>query len=210
MANAYRRRRGRAAALAAAALLTVCLYLFFARLRPTAAQVAVSETEDVVTEILNDAVLTLLRRGTFSYADLVTLEKDKNGRITALVTDMAGVSRLQAEVSNIVLQQMNEHAAVLTKIPFGTLTGSALLAGLGPKIPVRVASVSNVYTNFIHEFSGAGINQTRHNIFLDLEVEVEVLLPGYSGVTTVSTRIPVAETIIVGDVPGTYADFGGD
>ena len=57
--------------------------------------------------------------------------------------------------------------------------------------------------------SDAGINQTRHQILLDVTVAVEILLPGSTLNTEIGAQIPVAETVIVGTVPDTVLQWGG-
>ena len=92
-------------------------------------------------------------------------------------------------------------------IPIGTLTGSALLAGRGPRISVRMESVGSSSARFENRFDSAGINQTNHQIALEVDVSVSILLPGFTTATTVSTAVTVAETVIVGSVPETYTYF---
>ena len=55
--------------------------------------------------------------------------------------------------------------------------------------------------------SAAGINQTRHQILLHVDVYTGILLPGFTASTKVSNEIAVAETVIVGGVPQTYTYF---
>ncbi len=64
-------------------------------------------------------------------------------------------------------------------------------------------SVGSSSAHFENAFASAGINQTRHEIRLVVDV-VSVLLPGFSTVTKVTNRCAVAETVIVGSVPDTY------
>ena len=92
-------------------------------------------------------------------------------------------------------------------IPIGTLTGSALLAGRGPRIRVRMESVGSSTARFNNQFESAGINQTKHQIILEVDVSVAILLPGFTTATKVSTAVTVAETVIVGAVPDTYTYF---
>ena len=89
----------------------------------------------------------------------------------------------------------------------GTLAGSPLLAGRGPLIRVRMQSVGSSSAHFENAFTSAGINQTKHQIYLVVDVYVSILLPGFSTVTKVSSTYTVAETVIVGSVPDNYTYF---
>ena len=134
-----------------------------------------------------------------------SFEKDANGQVTAVHSDMAAFNRLQSAYLDIILLRVDQVSARELSIPVGTLTGSALLAGRGPRISVRMESVGSSSAWFENAFTSAGINQTRHQIVLHINVAVSILLPAYSATaTTVSNAVTVADTIIVGSVPNTY------
>ena len=91
------------------------------------------------------------------------------------------------------------------KIPLGTFSGTEILNGHGPKVSVKVSMSGGVATDFKSEFVAAGINQTKHRLYLDVVTDALALIPGYPVDTTVSTSFLIAETIIVGDVPTLFA-----
>jgi len=156
-----------------------------------------------VTEAVNDAV----NRGAFRYDSLIVFEKDNEGQITALETDMAEMNRLQAEVVADVLERVSGVSASELSIPVGTLTGTPLLAGRGPRIPIKMEFTGSSTARFDNDFTEAGINQTKHRILLYVDVSVSILLPGFSTYTKVSNSFTVAETVIVGSVPQNYTYF---
>ena len=135
------------------------------------------------------------------------MEKDLNGRITAVHSNMAAFNRLQAQILDLILARIDQVSARELSIPIGTLTGSALLAGRGPRISVRMESVGSSSAKFENRFESAGINQTNHQIVLNVDVSIAILLPGFTTATRVSSPVTVAETVIVGDVPETYTYF---
>ena len=157
----------------------------------------------IVVAAINDAVDS----GRIDYGRLVSFDKDANGHVTALKSNMAEFNRLQASISDDILQRMADVSTTDLSIPIGTLTGSPLLAGRGPCLHVRMQSVGTATARFDNQFSSAGINQTRHRILLDVDVHVSILLPGLTTYTKVSNEISVAETVIVGGVPDTYTYF---
>ena len=127
--------------------------------------------------------------------------------ITAVKSNMAEFNRLQSAVLADVLQRLSEVSTRELAIPLGSLTGSPLLAGRGPLLHIKMQSVGSSSAHFENAFASAGINQTRHEIRLVVDVYVSVLLPGFSTVTKVTNRCAVAETVIVGSVPDTYTYF---
>lgn len=189
--------------LIAVIMLLVIVYII--RIRPMIIELAIAETSDAVTLTVNKTIADKLAEGSIHYSDLVTFEKDSNGKITALMTDMAKTNALQAEMTNQIILDLSDKSEVEISIPIGNFFGSTLLSGKGPNVNVNIISVTNVDAVFENKFSSAGINQTRHQIFLNIIVELTILVPGCSADVTVPVEMCVAETIIVGDVPGSYA-----
>lgn len=208
----YRRRLDRRAFVRLLALLLTVLLLVLvltatARMRPLLESLATTRVSNTVNRIISEAVNEAIQNGDISYERLISLEKDNEGKITAVHSNMAAFNRLQAQILDIILAKIDQVSARELSIPIGTLTGSALLAGRGPRIRVRMESVGSSTARFNNRFESAGINQTKHQIILEVEVSVAILLPGFTTATKVSTAVTVAETVIVGAVPDTYTYF---
>lgn len=209
-----RERRGRGARrsrlpLLAASLVGVCLALAVIAalddaIRPMLNTMAESRVQNRVNEIVSAAVSQTLSQEAISYQDVISLEKDSSGAITALTSNMVRMNQLRAELLNAIIQQVDSLNSGSLGIPLGELTGIALLSRLGPTIPVQVRSVGAASAEFRNEFTSAGINQTYHRVMLDLSVELSVFVPGETFTTQVETQVCVAETVLVGAVPETY------
>ena len=184
--------------------LTVAVVL---HMKPVVVDLATARTSNAVNRIVVAAVNDAVDSGRIDYEQLVDFDKDAEGHVTALRSNMAAFNRLQASIADDILQRMAEVSSTDLSIPIGTLTGSPLLAGRGPCLRVRMQSVGTATARFDNQFSSAGINQTRHRIILDVDVHVSILLPGLTTYTKVSNEISVAETVIVGGVPETYTYF---
>ncbi len=178
------------------------------RIRPLISEIARSNIADLVTRVVNSAIQDMTIAGALDYEDLVTLEKDSGGRITALLTNMSKVNALQSDITDAVLDSLLDDKYMDISIPLGNVIGGPLLSGRGPRIPIKVLSVSYVTSNFVNEFSDAGINQTWHKIIIEVSVRLRILLPGKTESMEVVTEVTAAETVIVGEVPKTYAEFG--
>ena len=184
--------------------LTVAVVL---HMKPVVVDLATARISNAVNRIVVAAVNDAVDSGRIDYEQLVDFDKDAEGHVTALRSNMAAFNRLQASIADDILQRMAEVSSTDLAIPIGTLTGSPLLAGRGPCLRVRMQSVGTATARFDNQFSSAGINQTRHRIILDVDVHVSILLPGLTTYTKVSNEISVAETVIVGGVPDTYTYF---
>lgn len=191
----------------AAALVTAVTVTAIVHIKPVLVSLATARVSNTVNRIVVEAVNQAIAEGEINYSALVTFEKDTEGHVTALESNMAEFNRLQVVIADEILARLAEVSTNDLHIPLGTLTGSALLAGRGPSIVVRMQAVGSTTAKFRNDFSSAGINQTKHQILLDVDVYMSILLPGFTTSTKVSNEISVAETIIVGSVPGSYTYF---
>lgn len=195
-------------ALAGVLVVLGVLYgLFNVRLRPLVTRMAVSRVSNIAMHAMNDAINNEISNGNIDYDRLIQLEKDGTGRVTALKTNMVEVNRLKSEITNKVLDQIEVYTTSDINIPLGSVISDNLFSGRGPKIPIRIISVSSAGASMENVFMSAGINQTRHQIVLKLTISIGILLPGYSTTTGVETAMSVAETIIIGEVPENYTFF---
>jgi sporulation protein YunB len=177
------------------------------RVKPIITVFAKAEAREAVLRAMNDAIAEELS-GAMRYEDLVTIQKDANGNVTALITDMTKINLLQARVSNSVATHVVNLMSTKLTVPLGDVLGGVLLTGHGPGLPVRIHSVSDIHARYVNNFESAGINQTRHRIVLEVTAEMDLLIPGGRTSTSVTVEVAVAETIIVGTVPNVYANTG--
>ena len=176
-------------------------------MRPIIVSLATARVSNAVNRIVVDAVRDAIDSGQVNYDVLIHLEKDETGRVAALESNMAAFNRLRSQIADEILRRLSEVSTSELSIPVGTLTGSTLLAGRGPCIRVRMQAVGSADASLRNAFSAAGINQTRHQIYLAVDVYVSILLPGFSTMTKLSNHYAVAETVIVGSVPDNYTYF---
>ena len=202
----YLRLTGRQRAGIWLTLLAAAVSLLW-HLKPVMTSMATARVSNLVNRIVSAAVNEAVENGDIDYQNFVIFEKDETGHITALRSNVAEVNRMQGQITDEILHRLSEVATSELEIPLGTLTGSALLAGRGPSLFVRMQAVGSASAAFRNRFTAAGINQTRHQIFLDVDVYMSILLPGMKTSTRVSNEIAVAETVIVGGVPDTYTYF---
>lgn len=199
-----RRKAGIGLTLLGAGILVIALFTTVT-LPPAVTELALAAATDDITIIVNDVVSEILEGGELDYEKLVTLERNGQGAVTALIANSANINALRAKVTNAVVERFADTDLTRISIPVGNLIGGTLLSGKGPRLKLDILSVTNVVTSFRNEFTSAGINQTRHRIILDVEVSLEVLLGPDSGTDSVLTEVIVAETVIVGTVPDAYA-----
>ena len=150
----------------------------------------------------------MLRKGDTDFSRVIVLEKDVEGRITALRTDMTQVERLKIEVLDILGGLIDEINTQQMGIPIGNLLLPDLLAGTGPELPVKAVSLTMSNADFFSDFTAAGINQTLQTLKVKFTISLTILTTvGYETVD-VDSDVMVAQTVIVGTVPETYVNLG--
>lgn len=170
--------------------------------KPTITEVAEVKATLLATEAINKAIY----EGVVSqvnYQDLIQIHKNNNNEITTMQVNTIGIRKIQAETTLEIQKILEELSAEGFKIPMGQVLGSRLLAAYGPQVSVKLIPMGTVKVNIIDRFDEAGINQVRHLIYLDIESNVQIVVPLFESKTEVATRVPIAETIIVGPVPDT-------
>lgn len=183
--------------------------LFRDRYRDAVRELARTQVINTTSDLINDAIDGQIELGNIQYDRIVYFEKDLNGRITALKTNMSEVNRLKTNILNLINDEIMAMDTSHLGVPLGSLFLPELLSGRGPSIPVQILSIRNSDASFGSAFTEAGINQTMHQLSLEVLVDVSVLVLGETDSFTVSSHVMVAETIIVGDVPETFLRTGG-
>lgn len=194
-------------------LIVVCSVAFFMlreRYQGVIRDLARTQVMNTTSDLTNDAIAKQMADGVIQYDRIVYFEKDLEGRITALKTNMSEINRLKTDILNIINDEILALDTSDIGIPLGSLILPELLSGKGPAVPLHILSIRNSDAVFSSAFSQAGINQTLHQITMEVSVDVAVLVLARTENFTVNSEVVVAETVIVGDVPQTYLQTGGN
>ena len=193
-------------------LVAVCLgfLMLRSRYRDVIRDLAETQVKNTTSDLTNDAIAKQIAEGIIQYDRIVYFEKDLDGRITALKTNMSEVNRLKTDILNLINDEILALDTSDIGIPLGSLFLPELFSGKGPSIPVRILSIRNSDATFVSKFSQAGINQTLHQLTMVVSVDVSVLVLGQTSSFTVNSEVVVAETVIVGEVPSTFLQTGGN
>lgn len=191
-------------------LLVVVAFLVFRwKFNQPIRELAQAQVVNATSDLINDAIDQQIEAGDIQYDRIVYFEKDLDGDITALKTNMSEVNRLKTNTLNII----NDEILALDQSDIGVALGSIFLpelfSGRGISIPVQILAIRNSDAYFESHFTQAGINQTLHRLNMCVLVDVSILVLGRSTSFTVSSEVVVAETIIIGDVPNTFLQTGG-
>lgn len=163
--------------------------------------------KSIATKISNEQATIVMAN--YKYQDLCSIEKDENGNIKMIKSNIIPVNEIISDVAVKIQNELNKTQDGEVFIRLGTLTGSKFLSGRGQKVNFKIATIGNVETDLKSEFSSAGINQTLHRIYLQVKCKVIVLTPFSSIEEEITNQVLLAEAVIVGDIPNTYYNLEG-
>ncbi len=190
-------------------ILIAAFCMFRSRFRNVIRELAETQVKNTTSDLTNDAIAKQIAAGNIAYDRIVYFEKDLDGRITAMKTNMTEINRLKTDILNLINDEILALDTSDIGIPLGSLFLPEFFSGKGPAIPVHILSIRNSDANFASHFSEAGINQTLHQLIMEVNVDVSVLVLGQTSSFAVNSEVVVAETVIIGDVPQTFLQTGG-
>ncbi len=165
------------------------------------------KAKSIATIISNEEATNVMKEHT--YDELFTLEKDKDGNITMIKSNIIAINEIISDVAVKIQNKINQRGRENIEIALGSFTGFKLLSGKGPGVPIKISSIGNVETDLRSEFSEKGINQTLHRVYLQVDCEVSILTPYNSITEKVSNQVLLIENVIVGKIPSTYYNLEG-
>lgn len=203
-----KRRRRRILLIALLLVITGLILLTQLHLSPYIRELARNQAVNAASNAITGSVSEMLRTGNTDFSRVIVLEKDVQGNITALRTDMGQVERMKIEVLGALDGLIDQINTQQMGIPLGNLLLPDLLAGTGPVLPVKAVSLTVANADFFSDFSEAGINQTLQTLKVKFTISLTILTTvGYESVD-VDSDVMVAQTVIVGRVPETYVNLG--
>ncbi|MDU4884293.1 MAG: sporulation protein YunB [Clostridium celatum] len=184
------------------------IYIFGKRILPIVLNMGEVKIKSEAVKIMNEESVNVYSEN-FKYDDIINIEKDADGNITMIRSDTVKQNYLASQVVLKCDERLSELEDLGVKIPLGYLTNNVMFYNMGPKITVKMQQVGNITTSYESEFQSAGINQTRHKIYLNLTTTMRVIVPFNSKEVEVTCQIPVSDTIIVGKIPETAINMNG-
>ena len=165
------------------------------------------KAKSIATIISNEQATNVMRE--YSYDELFTIDKDNNGNITMIKSNIFPINEIISDVAVKIQNEIEERGREEIEIALGSFTGFKLLAGKGIGIPITISTIGNIETDLRSEFKEQGINQTLHRVYLQVECEVSILTP-YEDITEkITNQVLIAENVIVGKIPNTYYNLEG-
>ena len=186
--------------------LIFLIWLIFTKLQPSFIEYAKVYSNNIANEVVNSAVDDVFVKE--EYQSLAKIMENSSENIKAIETDTAKINRLKSAIMQSMQKNIDSHKSDTVYVPLGSCSNLYFLAGLGPKVPIRIYPVSIVNADFKESIDSVGINQVKHKLYLDVSMKMSFVGMMFAQSDTVETSVLLNETIIVGDTPTYYGNGG--
>ena len=186
--------------------LIFLIWLIFTKLQPSFIEYAKVYSNNIANEVVNSAVDDVFVKE--EYQSLAKIMENSSENINAIETDTAKINRLKSAIIQSMQKNIDSHKSDTVYVPLGSCSNLYFLAGLGPKVPIRIYRGIIVNADFKESFDSVGINQVKHKLYLDVSMKMSFVGMMFAQSDTVETSVLLNETIIVGDTPTYYGNGG--
>lgn len=190
-------------------MITAMLYILFQieeRILPIALKVMEYQCKNLALSTIQQVCNTVLRENADQYQNLYTIHQDSNGKIQSIIGDTLRINSLEDTLIDALTTRFKKTDQLTLQIPLGSITGIPLLNGFGPPVKIKIVPLSLVSSEIQSSFSSFGVNQTKLDVFLHLQLDVSALLAGVSNSIHIESDVCIAQIVIVGEVPSVYMD----
>ena len=191
-------------------IILLIIYMFRyvdKNIKPTVIAISEIRARSITTQTINDTIKSKIKRD-INYNDLIFVKYDNDGKVTLMQANTILMNSIAAEVAIEVQEQLKQMSKSKIKVPLSNAFDTQIVNL--PSMNVQIIPQGSVAVDFATEFESSGINQTRHRIYIIVVTDIKMIVPLVQENLRITTNIPIAETIIVGDVPEQYVNVPSD
>ncbi|MFW6022209.1 MAG: sporulation protein YunB [Halanaerobiaceae bacterium] len=183
-------------------LLSV-FYIIHNTITPVYFSLAEVKVQKIVNRAINEAVDEEVEM--IKYQDIIEYVYNDQGEIVMMQPNIKYINLFTSNISMGIQERLENISREEVSVPLTSILGIDLLAAYGPDMNMKIVpSGFTVPPEIVDSFTSAGINQTRHKIYLNVKVKIKMIVPFNSKLTEVKADVPVTEVVILGRVPEVY------
>lgn len=187
-------------------VFNLLLVIFDRKVMPEVLKISETMMKAEVVKMINKVSIEIFDENIVG-EEIIKVNKDKNNNINLIQTNTVLLNKITGEICIKCNERLEEFGAKGIEVPFGWMIDKSIYYNLGPKITIEMEPLGDVEATYDSVFESAGINQTRHKIYLNVKARIKIVIPMYNSEIEVNTQIPLSETIIVGEIPDTAIDL---
>ncbi|WP_294375180.1 sporulation protein YunB [uncultured Clostridium sp.] len=181
-------------------IFNIFIVFFDKRVLPSILEISNIMAKNQALNIINEKSIEILNED-FKYDEMIRIQRDNEGNINLIQADNVKLNYIAAKLSNECNKEFENMKDVKISVPLGWSSNRSIFYRIGPNINMYIEPIGNIETSYESKFESAGINQTRHKIYLNITAQIRMKMPIANQETTVTTQVPVSDTIIVGKIP---------
>lgn len=174
------------------------------KMRPVIQTVGGTALKNSLSNVLDRTVNEIVDELGVQYGDMVNIERNSDGTIAAITLNSAYINGYKADLSDGCSDRLSKFDKTEIPIPLSAIVGFAFLDNELFNINVTATIYGFAVTDVVSKFESAGINQTRHTIYLNVQASAHAYMGFCLLDESVDETIILVETIIVGEVPQSY------
>ena len=181
--------------------------LFEMQAIPFTAKCVKKQSKTISTNIIAKKIDEVQSRIGYTYSDLAKIKYGENGEVKSISENSVYVNKLKSEFTRSIQSELDKQSVYRFKLPLGSFTDITMLSTFGPEIEISFALTGSVNCRLKSTFESGGVNQTVHHIKLIVTTEIITISPEYSEHNSFTTDYDIAQTVIIGEAPSTFADI---
>ncbi len=174
---------------------------------PMLSSIGIHRSQAFYQQTIYGIVADVMEETGITGADLVVIQTDQTGRLTAMTSDTATLNRLQAELNCRLTKEINSLDSMAFSVPIGSVFGGVFAAHRGPSLTFRLTANGIIAVRLEDSITPAGINQTCYTLSVTVDQDMLLIYAGRCQTLTLSSTVMVAQTVLFGDVPDTFATW---
>ena len=200
----YSKKRKFYTYLSVTIIVFILIMVYFnAIVNPVILNTSESKVRSLTLKAINSAVAEVVSDSAL-YNELVTITTNDEGDVSLITANSILINRLSKELAKIAQSKIENIGQQGVLVPLGTFSGMPILVGRGPNVKIKLLPIGSISCTFESEFTQAGINQTHHRIYVNVESKVTMILPVENRTISNTVQVLICESIIIGKIPSTY------
>ncbi len=136
----------------------------------------------------------------------ISLDNKKVNELLFLVNEniLENISNLENGNYDYLDVDYLDKSNFIFNVPIGVIYNIPILVGIGPKIPFKIDIIGNTNNSVYTNIKAYGINNSIIEVILNINMNIQVILPFTSKEIIINKDIPLDTKIIEGKVPTYY------
>lgn len=191
-------------------VMSIQTFVYIERhLEPALKEIAQMRIKQLAVDAINEAVSKKIAESV-DFRQLLEINEDQYGKIRGVHFNYNAQTRITGEVAKRVAEIMKDIERSQISVPLGQVLNSNILASIGPDIPITMVPYGAPLVTLSSLLQESGVNNVLVTIYVDIAVEVKVVIPFTTDSAVVRAAVPLTQIMVVGDVPYFYWDGRGN